>query len=109
MVLVARSVEYNSGKRTTIGPGRGRCIRARGDIMKRFLLAAVLTTAALVWSAPGAAAQSTSCRWVGEGAALLCDDPSVGTPTLSNWDGDGWTTVPAGSGLYLPAGAGGLS
>ncbi|HEY7062722.1 MAG TPA: hypothetical protein VII06_14680 [Chloroflexota bacterium] len=77
--------------------------------MKRFLLAAALTTAALVWSAPGAAAQSTSCRWVGEGVGLLCDDPSAGTQTLSNWDGNAWTTVPAGTGLYLPTTAGGLS
>ena len=77
--------------------------------MKRLLLAAALTATALLWSAPGAAAQSTSCRWVGEGEGLLCDDPSQGTQTLSNWQGNAWTTVPAGAGLYLPAGAGGLS
>jgi hypothetical protein len=75
----------------------------------RYLLAATLALTALAWSAAGAAAQSTSCRWVGEGVGLLCDEPSTGVPTLSGWEADGWTTVPAVAGLNLPAVAGGLS
>jgi hypothetical protein len=77
--------------------------------MHRFLLAAALAAAAIAWSAPGAAAQSTNCRWVGEGVGLLCDDPATGTQTLSGWEADAWTTAPASAGRYLPATAGGLS
>jgi hypothetical protein len=77
--------------------------------MKRFLVTAALAVAALAWSAPGAAAQGTNCRWVGEGVGLLCDDASTGTQTLSGWQADGWTTVPAGAGRTLASVAGGLS
>ena len=77
--------------------------------MKRLLISAALAVAVLAWWAPGAAAQSTNCRWVGQGVGLLCDDPAAGTQTLSGWEGDSWTTVPANAGRYLPAGAGGLS
>lgn len=77
--------------------------------MQRFLLAAALTAAVFAATAPGTAAQSTNCRWVGEGVGLLCDEPSTGTQTLSGWEADAWTTVPASTGRYLPATAGGLS
>jgi hypothetical protein len=80
--------------------------------MQRYVIAAAVAVALLAWSAPGAAAQTTQsvgCRWVGEGGALLCDDTGGSGPTLSTWQGGGWTTVPAGAGASLPAVAGGLS
>jgi hypothetical protein len=77
--------------------------------MKRFLLAAALAAAALAWAAPQPAAASTNCRWIGEGEALLCDDPPSGGQTLSNWEAGAWTSVPAVVGANFPAVAGGLS
>ena len=78
--------------------------------MKRYLLAAALAIVAVGWAAPQAAAASTNCRWIGEGEALLCDDPPSGGPTLSTWgDGGAWNTAPAFVGANFPAVAGGLS
>lgn len=53
---------------------------------------------ALAWSVTGVAAQQSSCRWVGNGAALRCDDEISGGPTLSTWQGGAWTTAPADAG-----------
>lgn len=77
--------------------------------MRRYLLAAALAIGAAGWAAPQAAVASTNCRWIGEGEALLCDDPPSGGQTLSNWEAGAWNTVPAAVGATFPAIAGGLS
>jgi hypothetical protein len=72
------------------------------------LFAVVLVLIALSLTTSCVAAQ-TDCRWIGEGEALLCGNRGSWGPTLSAWQGSGWTTVPAGIGLTQPAVAGGLS
>jgi hypothetical protein len=74
--------------------------------MKAIWIALALAGVALVAQPGNAAAQS--CRWVGEGEALLCDETEGGR-TLSAWEGGGWTSVPAAAGATLPAALGGLS
>ncbi len=76
--------------------------------MRYLLVGAILALVALGWTACTVAAQ-TDCQWVGQGEALLCGNGGSGGPTLSAWQGNGWTTVPAGIGFSRPAVAGGLS
>ena len=58
---------------------------------------------------PASEAWQADCRWIGQGEALLCGNPGGWGPTVSAWQGSGWTTVPAGSGLFQPVVGGGLS
>ena len=76
--------------------------------MRHLLFGTILALLAAAGTAPGVAAQ-TDCQWVGQGEALLCGNSGSGPPTLSAWQGSGWTTVPADLGGSQPAVGGGLS
>jgi hypothetical protein len=75
----------------------------------RYVIVVAVVLVALLGVPTVASAQSSGCRWVGNGTTLFCEDTAGTGATLSTWQGLGWTTVPAAAGGALPALAGGLS
>ena len=64
--------------------------------LRRLLVAVAIGGAMLLVASQPASAQ-TDCRWIGNGAALACSNAGSGLgPTVSTWQGTGWTTVPGG-------------
>jgi hypothetical protein len=76
--------------------------------MRSLLVGPLVALLVLSWTVSSVAAQG-DCHWIGQGEALLCGTSGGFGPTVSAWQGSGWTTVPAGSGLFQPAVGGGLS